>query len=93
VGPVQTLLAQSNAALRKVARVGFRREDRGDAAVVAALAAGAASVVDILRELDRLLPPLREAGAGDALAADRRRFEAAFRRIYAPGGVGDPPSA
>ena len=87
-GPVQTLLAQSNAALRKVGRVGFRREDRGDAATVAALAAGAASVVDILRELDRLLLLLREAGHRDALIADRHRFEAAFRRIYGSGGAG-----
>jgi hypothetical protein len=93
VGPVQTLLAQSNAALRKVARVGFRREDRGDAAIVAALATGATAVIDILRELDRLLPPLQEAGPRDALIADRQRFEAAFRRIYAAGGAGDASDA
>jgi hypothetical protein len=88
-GPVQTLLAQSHAALRKVGRVGFRREDRGDAATVAALAAGASPVVDLLRELDRLLTLLGEAGPRDALIADRQRFEAAFRRIYAAGSAGD----
>lgn len=88
-GPVQTLLAQSHAALRKVGRVGFRREDRRDAATVAALAAGAAAVVDILRELDRLLPALSEAGPPDAMTGDRHRFEAAFRRIYASGGAGE----
>lgn len=92
-GPIQSLLAQSNAALRKVGRVGFRREDRGDASVVAALAAGAAAVVDVLRELDRLLAVLPQAGPRDALIADRRRFEAAFRCIYASGGAGDAPAA
>jgi hypothetical protein len=92
-GPLQTLFARSRAALRQVGRVGFRREDRNDAAIVAALAAGAASVVDILRGLDRLLPLMQEAGPRDALIADRGRFEAAFRNIYASGSTGDRPGA
>jgi len=90
--PIQTLLAQSNAALRKVGRIGFRREDRGDAATLAALAAGVASVVDVLRELDRLMPALPEAGPRQALTADRERFAAAFQRIYASVSAGDGPA-
>jgi hypothetical protein len=84
-GALQALLQQAQAALRKVGRIGFRREDRADAATTEALAAGAAAVVDVLRELDRLLPALHEAGPREASAADRASFEAAFRRIYAAG--------
>ena len=91
--PLQVLLGQAHAALRKVGRVGFRRSDRGEGAVVAALAAGAAPVVEVLRELDRLLPVLPQAGPRDALIADRQRFEAAFQRIYAPGGAQESPAA
>jgi hypothetical protein len=90
--PVQGLLAEAQAALRKVGRIGFRRADRGDAAIVAALAAGAAPVVDVMRELERLLPVLALAAPRDALIADRQRFEAAFHRIYAPGGAGQSPA-
>jgi hypothetical protein len=86
-GPLQALLAEAQAALRKVGRIGFRRADRGDAAMVAALGAGAAAAVEVLRELDRLLPVLAQAGPADALLADRRAFEAAFQRIYASGNA------
>jgi hypothetical protein len=82
-GPLRSLLQQAHAALRKVGRIGFRREDRDNAAATAAVAAGAAAVVDILRELDRLLPALSEAAPPAAIAEDRGCFEAAFRRIYA----------
>jgi hypothetical protein len=81
-GPLQALLAEATAAQRKVGRIGFRREDRGDAAVTAALAVGAAAVVATLRELDRLLLALPPSASAEAMAADRLRFETAFRRIY-----------
>jgi hypothetical protein len=87
-GALQALLAEANAALRRVGRIGFRREDRGDAGVVAALAAGAAAVVATLRELDRLLPDLPESDAGGAMSDDRPRFETAFRRIYGSSPAG-----
>jgi hypothetical protein len=39
-------------------------------------------VVATLRELDRLLLALPPSASAEAMAADRLRFETAFRRIY-----------
>jgi len=76
------LIAKANTAARRVNRIGFRRQDRGDPAVVAGLAAGAASVIGILTELDRLLAALPGSTLCAAMIADRPRFEATLRRIY-----------
>jgi hypothetical protein len=81
-GVGRELLRATVGAARKVSRAGFRREDRADAGMLAALQCGAAAVVELMRELDRLTAALsRNAPLGD-LAGDRARFLAAFRRSY-----------
>jgi hypothetical protein len=81
------LVARAQAAVRQVSRVGFRREDRADPAMLAALRASVPAVTDVLAELDRLVAALPQAARREALLADRPRFEAAFRAIY---GVAAP---
>jgi hypothetical protein len=84
-GAGRTLLLAALAARRKVSRAGFRREDRADSAVIAALRAGAAAVFDVIAELDRLAGPLAaKAGTAD-LSGDTARFSKAFRQIYLGG--------
>jgi hypothetical protein len=81
-GAGRTLLLAALAARRKVSRAGFRREDRGDPAMAAALRTGAAAVSELVRELDRLAVTLSAKGAGADLAGDTARFAETFRRIY-----------
>jgi hypothetical protein len=76
------LLREALTAARQVNRVGFRREDRGDAEFVAALSRGAPAVVAVVRELDRLLGALAAKTPPDDAAADRERFVAVFRSMY-----------
>jgi len=81
-GPGRKVLLEAVAATRKVSRAGFRREDRADAEMLAALRSGAGAVFEVVRELDRLTATLsQKAPAGD-VAGDSARFHAAFQRIY-----------
>jgi hypothetical protein len=81
-GAVSDLVAEARAATARVNRTGFRREDRANPAVLAALRASAHTVVEILGELDRLLTALPSAVGPEAMSADRLRFDAAFRSMY-----------
>jgi hypothetical protein len=84
-GAARTLLIEAVAARRKVSRAGFRREDRADPEMAAALRSGAMAVFDVIQELDRLVGTLAaRAGAAD-LAGDTASFVAAFRNIYLGG--------
>jgi hypothetical protein len=82
-GAVSDLVAEVLAAVPRVNRVGFRREDRTNPATLAALRASVRAVVDVLTELDRLIAVLPRAAGPKATSDDRPRFEAAFRDIYA----------
>jgi hypothetical protein len=86
-GPGRKVLLEAIAATRKVSRVGFRREDRSDTEMIAALRSGAGAVVGVVRELDRLIGALSQKAPLGDVAGDHARFLAAFRRIYlfAPG--------
>ncbi len=85
-GAGRTVLLEAAAARRKVSRAGFRREDRADPAMAAALRAGAAAVSEVIRELDRLAATLSAKASGADVAGDTARFGEAFRRIYLGGG-------
>ena len=87
-GAGRALLMEAAAARRKVSRAGFRREDRTDAAMLAALRAGAAAVFGVMRELDRLIATLAQKAPGADIVADQARFRGAFRRFYL-GASGD----
>lgn len=76
------LLVAALAAMRKVGRIGFRREDRADAGMLAALKVGASAIVEVDRELDRLTAVLSQKSVSGDIAADRERFLTAFRSIY-----------
>jgi hypothetical protein len=81
-GAGRELLLEARSASRKVSRLGFRTEDQADAGMFAALQSGAAAVVDVLAELDRLMAALtQKSGVGD-VAGDRARFLATFLDIY-----------
>ena len=81
-GAAADLLARARAAARQVNRIGFRREDRADPAMCAAMQASVLAVVDALAELERLVASLPQAARPEAMVADRPRFDAAFRSIY-----------
>jgi hypothetical protein len=81
-GAGQKLLLEAVAAARKVNRAGFRREDRADAAMAAALQSGAVAIVEVMGELERLTAAFAREGQSGDLAADRDRFLLIFRRIY-----------
>jgi hypothetical protein len=81
-GAGRTLLLAALAARRKVSRAGFRRDDRADPAMAAALRAGAAAVSEVVGELDRLAATLSAKAPAADLAGDMARFAETFRRIY-----------
>jgi hypothetical protein len=81
-GAGRKLLQEAVAATRKVSRAGFRREDRADVEMLAALRSGAAAVFEVVRELDRLTATLSQKAPAGNVAGDTARFDAAFRRIY-----------
>jgi hypothetical protein len=84
-GPGRSLLVEAVAARRKVSRAGFRREDRADPQMAAALRFGAAAVFDVIGEIDRLVNTLSaKAGTAD-FPGDKARFMAAFRKLYLGG--------
>jgi hypothetical protein len=84
-GTGRSLLVEAVAARRKVSRAGFRREDRADPQMAAALRSGAAAVFDVIGEIDRLVNTLSaKAGTAD-FAGDKARFVAAFRKLYLGG--------
>ncbi len=78
----RNVLVQAAAAARKVSRAGFRREDRADPEILAGLQAGAAPIVELIRELDRLTETLAKKAPIADLPSDRIRFMTAFRHIY-----------
>jgi hypothetical protein len=78
-----SVLRQAQAAARRVSRVGFRREDRAEATMLAGLACGAPAAAAIMGELDRLAAALSAEAFAPDLPGDRARFVAALRRIYA----------
>ena len=81
-GAGRELLLEARSASRKVSRLGFRKEDQADAGMFAAQQSGAAAVVEVLAELDRLMAALTQKfGVGD-VAGDRARFLATFLDIY-----------
>jgi hypothetical protein len=82
-GETGSLLRQAQAAARRVSRVGFRREDRAEATMLAGLACGAPAAAAIMGELDRLAAALSTEAFSPDLPGDRTRFVTAFRRIYA----------
>ncbi len=82
------LVLEARAAARKVSRTGFRREDRDDPAMLAALAAGASAIVALVDELGRLTAALSAGMTPGDVPADRARFVEAFRRIYLPANDG-----
>jgi hypothetical protein len=86
-GAGRKLLLEAAAVRRKVSRAGFRREDRADPEMAAALRAGASAVFDVIEELDRLTGTLSAKSAGADFGGDSARFVAAFRRIYLGGGA------
>jgi hypothetical protein len=81
-GPGRALLLEAIAARRKVSRAGFRREDRADPQMLLALRSGAAAVLDVMQDLDRLTGTLTAKASGADLVGDTARFLAAFRTIY-----------
>jgi hypothetical protein len=81
-GAGRKLTIEAVAALRKVARAGFRREDRGDAAILAAFRSGAPSVIELARELDRLGKVLPQRLPQSDFDADQACFLATYRKIY-----------
>jgi hypothetical protein len=81
-GPGRKVLLDAATARRKVSRAGFRREDRTDADMIAALRSGAGAVFEVIRELDRLTAVLSQKAPGGDIAADVSRFHDAFQRIY-----------
>jgi hypothetical protein len=83
-GAGRELLLEAVASTRKVNRVGFRRDDRLDIGMLAALVSGAAAVVELSRELDRLAAFLLKKAALADLASDRARFLSTLQRMYAP---------
>jgi hypothetical protein len=76
------LLARARGAVRRVNRVGFRREDRADARMLASLRSAVAAVTDLLAELDRLAAALATLDRRAQARADRSLFAAAFGRMY-----------
>ncbi len=78
----RNVLVQAAAAARKVSRGGFRREDRGDPEILASLQVGAAPIVELIRELDRLTETLAKKTPIADFPADRMRFLTAFQHIY-----------
>jgi hypothetical protein len=81
-GPARKLLLDAVAATRKVSRAGFRREERANAEMIAALRSGAATVFEVVRELDRLTAVLSQKAQVGDVTGDSARFHAAFRRFY-----------
>jgi hypothetical protein len=76
------LLREALAAARQVNRAGFRREDRTDADLLAALGRGAPAAVVVMGELARLIAVLSARTPPGDTAEDRARFLAGFRRLY-----------
>jgi hypothetical protein len=81
-GTGRRVLLEAVAATRKVSRVGFRREDRADTEMIAALQSGAGAIIGVVRELDRLTAILSQKVPLGDIASDHDRFLAAFRRLY-----------
>jgi hypothetical protein len=87
-GPGRKVLMDAAAASRKVNRAGFRREDRADEDMIAALRSGAAAVFEVIRELDRLTAVLSRKASGGDISADASRFHDTFQRIYLKQSIG-----
>jgi len=81
-GSTRQILLAARAATADVNRMGFRREDRADAGMLAALQSGAAAVLDLIGELDRLDAVLAPKAAAASVPEDRDIFLSAFEHIY-----------
>jgi hypothetical protein len=81
-GAGRALLVEAVAARRKVSRAGFRREDRADPEMATALRSGVSAVLDVIKELDRLVGTLTAKAGGADLPGDTANFAAAFRKLY-----------
>ena len=62
--------------------MGFRRQDRADAAMLAGLRSGAPAVVDLIRELDRLGAVLAPNAAAASVSDDSEPFLSTFEHLY-----------
>ena len=91
-GSTRQLLLTARTAAGNVNRMGFRRQDRADATMLAGLRWGAPAVVDLIRELERLGAVLAPKAATASVSDDREQFLSTFEHIYC--GVPNPdPSA
>ena len=81
-GSTRQILLAARGVVGDVNRTGFRREDRADASMLAGLQAGAAAILDLIRELDRLPPVLAAKAAAASVSDDRDDFLSTFEHIY-----------
>ena len=81
-GSTRRLLLATRAAAGDVNRLGFRRQDRVDAAMLAGLRSGAPAVVDLIRELDRLGAVLARNTVAATVSDDRESFLSTFEHLY-----------
>jgi hypothetical protein len=79
---ISDLVEAARLGSRKVSRAGFRREDRSDPKMLAALRKSTPAVTDVLRELDRLLSALSLDGLRERANEDHQHFSATLRQIY-----------
>jgi hypothetical protein len=78
------LVNRSKAARRQVSRAGFKPDDLSIKETMAAFRNSVPAVLDLMRELDRLISCLRTHVAANELDRDRQRFAGAFKLIYSP---------
>lgn len=89
-GSTRQLLLTARAAASDVNRMGFRREDRADAAMLAGLRSGVPAVIDLIRELDRLGAVLARKAGAVSVSDDREQFLSTFKQIYYGAPSHDP---
>ena len=82
LGSTRQILQSARAAAGDVNRMGFRREDRTDVGMLTGLRSGAAAVLGLIRELDRLAAVLTPKAAKASVPDDRQHFLWAFEHIY-----------
>jgi hypothetical protein len=78
------LVTQARTARRRVSRSGFKQDDVSNQETITALVKSVPAVLDLLRELNRLLGPLEKLVDAVAADQDRQRFAGVFRLIYSP---------
>jgi hypothetical protein len=78
------LVTQARTARRRVSRSGFKQDDVSNQETITALVKSVPAVLDLLRELNRLLGPLEKLVDAVAADQDRQRFAGVFRLVYSP---------